>query len=374
MTCTASTPTRSILMAIKHLPNTRPRVTVLAPQIWSRYLIQTAPWCPGCWPWITWGTPISGITDDINGNTRSTITPDMGAMEFTPSSVPLSGPYTVGTDGYFSTLQSVRNSLLATGVSGSVTFNIQAGTYNDPVVLGQVYGASATNTVTFQSADANADSVIWENTANSSTINYVLKLNGTDHITLKNITFKNVGASYSQKIVLSGVTDSVSIDSSKFVGPVTNSNSANYTSIYGSGADATGLKIKNSTFNDGSSYAIYLSSNNSGSSPTGLEISSNTFTDTYSGIFAQYFDGVTIRGNTISGNYMYDYGIYLHYCDGANVVEDNTIYGPDMTYGIYLNYCQATPGSEATIANNLISVEDQGYLLILLQLLPEYLL
>ena len=188
----------------------------------------------------------------------------------------------------------------------------------------------------------------------------MLKLNGTDHITLKNITFKNVGASYSQKIVLSGVTDSVSIDSSKFVGPVTNSNSANYTSIYGSGADATGLKIKNSTFNDGSSYAIYLSSNNSGSSPTGLEISSNTFTDTYSGIFAQYFDGVTIRGNTISGNYMYDYGIYLHYCDGANVVEDNTIYGPDMTYGIYLNYCQATSGSEATIVNNLISVEDQG--------------
>ena len=309
------------------------------------------------------GTPIASITDDIYGNTRSTSTPDMGAMEFTVTGSHLAGgSYTIGAGGDYDygSISTALDSLSIYGISGPITFNIQAGTYNDPVVLGQVYGASATNTVTFQSADANADSVIWENTANSSTINYVLKLNGTDHITLKNITFKNVGASYSQKIVLSGVTDSVSIDSSKFVGPVTNSNSANYTSIYGSGADATGLKIKNSTFNDGSSYAIYLSSNNSGSSPTGLEISSNTFTDTYSGIFAQYFDGVTIRGNTISGNYMYDYGIYLHYCDGANVVEDNTIYGPDMTYGIYLNYCQATSGSEATIVNNLISVEDQG--------------
>ena len=57
---------------------------------------------------------------------------------------------------------------------------------------------------------------------------------------------------------------------------------------------------------------------------------------------------------------MYDYGIYLHYCDGANVIEDNTIYAPDMGYGIYLNYCQATSGNEATIANNLISVEDSG--------------
>ena len=150
------------------------------------------------------GTPIASILDDMYGNTRSVSTPDMGAIEFTPSSATLSGPYTVGTDGNYSTLQAVRNALVATGVSGPVTFNILAGTYDEPVALGQVYGASATNTITFQSADANADSVIWENTANSSTTNYVLKLNGTDHITLKNITFKNVGASYSQKIVLSG--------------------------------------------------------------------------------------------------------------------------------------------------------------------------
>ena len=228
------------------------------------------------------------------------------------------------------------------------------------MALGQVYGASATNTVTFQSADANADSVIWENTANSGIINYVLKLNGTDHITLKNITFKNVGASYSRKIVLSGVTDSVTIDSSKFVGPVTNSSSANYTSIYGTSADAEALKIKNNTFTDGGNYAIYLNSGNSSSSPTGLEISGNTFTDTYSGIFVQYFDAITIRGNTLKGSYMYDYGIRLDYCDGANVVEDNSIYAPDMSTGIYLYYCQATSGNEATIVNNLISVEDFG--------------
>ena len=31
-----------------------------------------------------------------------------------------------------------------------------------------------------------------------------------------------------------------------------------------------------------------------------------------------------------------------------------------MSTGIYLNYCQAASGNEATIANNLISVEDHG--------------
>ena len=57
---------------------------------------------------------------------------------------------------------------------------------------------------------------------------------------------------------------------------------------------------------------------------------------------------------------MSDMGIYLYYCDGANVIEDNRIYAPDMTYGLHLNYCQGTSGNEATIANNLISVEDDG--------------
>ena len=42
------------------------------------------------------------------------------------------------------------------------------------------------------------------------------------------------------------------------------------------------------------------------------------------------------------------------------MVEDNSIYAPDMSYGLYLNRCQATSGNEATIVNNLISVEDYG--------------
>ena len=138
------------------------------------------------------GTPIAGITDDINGDTRSETTPDMGATEFTPSGSALSGSYTIGTGGDYTTFQSARDALVANAIGGPVVFNILAGTYDEPLLLNEVVGASSTNTVTFQSADANADSVIWENTANSSNTNYVLKLNGTDHITLKNITFKSL--------------------------------------------------------------------------------------------------------------------------------------------------------------------------------------
>ena len=178
------------------------------------------------------GTPIAGITDDINGDTRSETTPDMGATEFTPSGSALSGSYTIGTGGDYTTFQSARDALVANAIGGPVVFNILAGTYDEPLLLNEVVGASSTNTVTFQSADANADSVIWENTANSSNTNYVLKLNGTDHITLKNITFKSQGSSYSQKIVLYGVTNSVTIENNTFLG-YQGGSSSNHVSVYG---------------------------------------------------------------------------------------------------------------------------------------------
>ena len=140
----------------------------------------------------------------------------------------------------------------------------------------------------------------------------------------------------------------------------TNSSSSSYGIIYSYNySQYNGVKIKNSTFTDGGHYAISLTASSS-SPPTGLEITNNTFTNTCSGIYLKYYDAVTIRGNTIKGSYMLDYGIRLDYCDGANVIEDNYIYAPDMNTGIYLYYCRATSGNEATIVNNLIRVEDKG--------------
>jgi len=282
------------------------------------------------------------------------------ATDGTSRSVPLSGTYTIGSGADYTTIALAVSALHTNGINGPVTFYFLSGTYTEYVSLNEITGASATNTITFQAGNGNASSVIWENTNNSSSYNYVLELNGTDHVTLKHITFKNLGSSYGRRLVLTGITDSISVDSCSFLGKESAGSSTNHSSIYGDLVEATGLTIKNSSFTDGGYFAIYLYSGNSTSSPTGLEITNNTFTNTYSGIYAQYYDAVTIRGNTISGAYMFDRGIYLYYCDGANVIEDNRIYAPDMSTGLYLYYCYGTSGNEATIANNLISVEDDG--------------
>ena len=304
------------------------------------------------------GTPLTSITDDINDVIRSTSTPDLGAQEFSVSSTPLSETYTVGSGGDFTTLDSLRLSLMAYGISGPVTINFLSGTYTDIMSLGPIPGTSATNTVTFQSATGNADDVSWVNNVNSVTENYILQLAGTDHLKIKHITFQSTNQSYSRKVVLSGVIDSLSIDSCKFIGFQASHNT--HVSIYGDPVEATGLMINGNTFTDGGYAAIYLNSNNYSSSPTGLVVTNNSFTDTYGGVFVKYYDAVTMRGNSFQGTNMHDKGIYLDYCDGANIIEDNHMVADEMNYGIYLSYCQSTAGNEAIIANNLINVDDYG--------------
>ena len=162
------------------------------------------------------------------------------ATDGTSRSVPLSGTYTIGSAADYTTIASAVSALHTNGINGPVTFNFLSGTYTEYVSLNEITGASATNTITFQSADAHSDSVIWENTNNTSSYNYVLELNGTDHVTLKHITFKNLGLgySYSRRLVLTGITDSISVDSCSFLGKENAGNSTNHSSIYGDSNEA----------------------------------------------------------------------------------------------------------------------------------------
>ena len=271
----------------------------------------------------------------------------------------MSGIYVIGTGGSYTTFGTAANALSNYGVDGPVTFNVLNGTYDGDFSLSTISGTSETNTVTFQSYSGDADDVILTDSYSNAT--YVTRFTGADYVTFKNITFdrSTTGTNRTRLIEIRNGTNYITFDSCVFKGYNTNTNNT-YNSliyIYNSG-QYDGIFIKNCTFTDGGSYAIDLRNGSTGG--TGLEIINNTFTDTYGGIYAKYFDAVTIRGNTIKGDGMYDTGIRLDYCDGANVVEDNQINAPDLTYGIYLTYCQSTSGSEAKIINNLINAEDYG--------------
>jgi hypothetical protein len=75
-------------------------------------------------------------------------------------SVPLNGPYTVGSGGQYPTINAAIGAAISNGVNGPVLFRILSGTYNESNTIPYITGSSQTNTITFESFTGNPDDVI----------------------------------------------------------------------------------------------------------------------------------------------------------------------------------------------------------------------
>ena len=71
----------------------------------------------------------------------------------------LSGTYTVGKTGDYTTFAAVRRAL-ADGVEGPVTFEVLDGSYNENIYISDVKGTSETNSITFRSKSGNRAAVV----------------------------------------------------------------------------------------------------------------------------------------------------------------------------------------------------------------------
>ena len=271
-------------------------------------------------------------------------------------SAQLSGSYTIGTGGDYTTIQSAVTALTSSGVSAPVTFNILSGVYTERVVIPEISGASATNTITIQSQAMNADSVTWAANNQNWSYNHILRFNGADHIIAKHLTFQGPASYYNRKIELTGVVDSVKVDSCNF------RNTSNYTAglgraVYASGSAITGFHMTNCDIQYG--QGIIISSNPDMSD---VQFINNTINHVTTGIqLDELQDSLNIiRGNRFTN--ITNQCINISDNTGQIIIEDNHIYAPDATYGIYIN-AGNTSGSAAhrsKVINNLITAEDVG--------------
>lgn len=112
---------------------------------------------------------------------------------------PLSGIYTIGGNSPdFTTINAAVNTLEANGISGPVVFNVRSGIYETnggterALHISQfISGASATNTVTFQTdiqSGANAVNVVLRRSSGADEPGWVAYIRSS-FITLKNLTF-----------------------------------------------------------------------------------------------------------------------------------------------------------------------------------------
>jgi len=104
------------------------------------------------------GSPLAGITVDIDGDTRNAATPDMGADEFTPCN-----PITITTQPVNAGICAGRDTLFRVAATGAATYQWQVdqGAGFVDVTNNAVYGGAATATLTIINPPASYSGYIY---------------------------------------------------------------------------------------------------------------------------------------------------------------------------------------------------------------------
>ena len=104
-------------------------------------------------------------------------------------STPLAGTYTIGSGGYYPTINAAVSDVTSQGVMGAVVFDIIAGSYYEQIVVNPIPGSSAINTVTFRSQTGNPNDVsiglLWGSGINLK----IFEINGASNLIIRDLTF-----------------------------------------------------------------------------------------------------------------------------------------------------------------------------------------
>lgn len=295
-----------------------------------------------------------------NGGTDQNVVNDTANGTFYVCSGTLAGTYTIGSGGDFATFASALNSLVNCGISAPVVFNVITGVYPEQVLLPAIAGSSPVNTITFQSLSGNMSDVTVQFSATGAGDNYVVKLNGADYISFKDMTLQALGTTYANVVVVDNGSISNLFDGNKITAPVTTATTTPYALVYGpSGTANDSLNVFSNNILENGNYAFYMYGPSSTSLEKGLVISDNIMTNQYyRGIYLYYQNAPRIEKNSIVTNSAYTifYGMYLGYCDNDLKVLKNTLRLPAGGYGIYDYYCDGVVGKEGLVANNMVAI------------------
>jgi PKD repeat protein len=294
-----------------------------------------------------WTSFPNGVTDTVPSNDSITVT-------LKPS---LNGSFTIGgTSPDYPTIGAAVNDLNNFGVCGPVNFTIRAGTYNEQVTLNQVAGASSVNTITFDGVDPNTRTITFAGTAANP---HTFKLNGSDYVTIKNLTINNTGTASAFSLHLTNQADYNNIANCR----IRASNTTTVTTIipFGiMGAGYTGYG-NNGNYNviDGCTIdGGYINAALIGVSTTTFcnnnTMKNCTFTGGYLyGVYSYYQSGVKITDNSFTlRTTTNSYGAYFYYNVGGFVIDRNKVKSQYM--GLYLSSCNTTGSLRGSVSNNMV--------------------
>ena len=231
---------------------------------------------------------------------------------FTTSTIvfsqPLSGNYIIGSGNDYNTFTEAVNDLMTKGISSSVIFQVNAGTYTERIHIGMdIIGASINDTVKFISATGNASDVLITNTASSAGDNFIVTIDSADYITFEKMTFTSPGSSYCTIFNIRNEAKHINIKDNIFNGGISTTTNFSATLIncdqysIGENKNPDSILVSGNTFNNGGTGIYVHAYSLGGARIENFDIINNIFKNQYyRGIYARATINSTIKGNTIS--------------------------------------------------------------------------
>ncbi|MBN1449354.1 MAG: right-handed parallel beta-helix repeat-containing protein, partial [Bacteroidetes bacterium] len=301
-----------------------------------------------------WTSSPNGVQDTINMNDTASVTVQAA----------IAGTYTIGgTSPDYATFTDAVDDLNTFGLCGPVVFNVRSGTYNERIELDAIPGASAVNTVTFQSETGNRSDVTVSHTSNSTANNGVLVFGGATFVTFRNMTITNTGTGTYTMVVDMGTSTDCTIESCDLIGATvtTTSNYAAVVNGYGSNNHRT--TIRDCNIQNGS-VGLYMGGSSNTNTQDDCVYERNTITGSYYTGYYSYYQGYEkFHDNVIElgPGYSYMYLSFFYYGHDASV-ERNKWFGQGRSYayGVYFYYQNYYVSGQSRFVNNMITLTGQN--------------
>ncbi len=289
---------------------------------------------------------------------------------------PLNGTYTIGgTSANYATFNGAVQAMQMCGIGGAVTFNVNPGYYNEQILFTSLTGATATNNITFQSANGDSTSVILGYNFTQSGSNYVIQFTGSQYITIKGITIRQTNASSGRVVNFTGNPSNITIANCRIEMPA---NTA--------GTTAGIVTLSSDYGNDNKILNNYISSGYNGIVLQGSSavpalrniVKGNIITGFSNyGIQCTYANSPVIDSNTVSSLITYTgtkNGILLNNVTDSLKLTRNTVIlsNSSNTNGILFETVTGTALAKGLVANNFISILNGSNLTYGLRIYPLY--
>lgn len=275
----------------------------------------------------------------------------------------LSGAYTIDPAGSgssnFRSFAEAWFFLNSCGVGGPVTISVAPGTYNERLVLREVSGMSATNTVTFTGAGSNAAAVVLRMSTFDNLRNFIVNIERSRWWKFNNMTIRNEVTSSISRCIQ--VQNGNQLTFSGLVINAYNNATAAYTNapFYVAGNKCDSINLLNSTLTGGT-YPVYFLGQ-TGSRSNLFRMSGCTLSNApEGGAWIQYVRNTTVDSCIIdmsASTLTTVYGLRIDYCDSNTQINRNRI--TNILFGgigIRLFYCEGSRVNRATANNNMITV------------------